>query len=86
VIGTQKYLLRGDQNEEHLREVAEMIRSKVDLHRKTSPSMNLQKCAVLTAFDLASELLEYRQKVAAQRDEIVSRAERLLARIESRSQ
>lgn len=83
LIGSQKFLLRSEQSEEHLREVAEMIRTRVDGHRKAAPQINLQKCAVLTALDLASELVDFKKKVASQREEIVSRAEGLLAKIEA---
>ena len=82
-IGTQKYVLRGDETDEHLREVAELVRRKIDALRKKSPSLSLQKASMLAAFDFASQMIKGRKKALDYRSELVAKASQLLQKVES---
>lgn len=82
-ISGQKFVLKGEDSEEHLKEVAEMVRRKVESNRKDRPQMGIQKAAMLSAFDLASEVIKGRKKAVEYRSAILSKAGELLKRIES---
>lgn len=81
-IANQKYVLRGTDGEEHLREVAELVRRKVESLRKKTPSLNLHKAAMLAAFDFASETINGRKKALEYRSNLVGKASALLQRVE----
>ena len=61
-IGSARYVLKGEESEEHLREVAEMVRRRVEGLKKKTPSLTLQKVAMLAAFDFASDVIKSRKK------------------------
>ena len=82
VIGNQKYLIRGEEGDEHLKEVAEMVRRRVETIKKKTPSLSLQKAAMLAAFDFASEVIQHRKKSSDTRATILSKAHSLLERVE----
>lgn len=82
LIGNQRYELKGNESEEHLEEVAQMVRRKVDSLRKKSPSLSLQKAAMLAAFDLASELIKAKKKSSDHRAMVLSKAQKLLEKVE----
>lgn len=82
VIGNQKYSLKAEEPVEHLREVAEMVKRKVDTIRKKSPSLSLQKAAMLSAFDLASDLIKSKKKTVESRAHLLSKAHQLLLKVE----
>ena len=82
LIGNQRYELKGNESPEHLEEVAQMVRRKVDSIRKKSSGLNLQKAAILAAFDLASELIKSKRKSTDQRAAVLSKAQKLLEKVE----
>jgi cell division protein ZapA (FtsZ GTPase activity inhibitor) len=82
-IANQKYVLRGEESEEHLREVAELVRRKVENLRKKTPGLTLQKAAMLAAFDFASDTINGRRKALDYRASVLSKATQLLERMES---
>lgn len=82
-IGTQKYILRGEETEEHLKDVAELVRRKIEAIRKQSPNLSLQKASMLAAFDFASQVIDGKKKAIDFRGEIVARASHLLEKVES---
>jgi cell division protein ZapA (FtsZ GTPase activity inhibitor) len=79
----QPYELKGEESEEHLREVAELVRRKVESLRKQNPSLTLQKAAILAAFDFASGSIKGRKKALVYRNSILSKAHELLDRMQS---
>lgn len=81
-IADQKYVLHGDEPEEHLREVAELVRRKVEGLRKASPTLSLQKAAMLAAFDIASQAIKGKQKASDYRSTVLTKAQDLLDRVE----
>jgi cell division protein ZapA len=81
-IGNQKYVLRGSDSEEHLREVAELVKRKVESIKKKSGNLTLQKAAMLAAFDFASDTIKYKKKAVDYRSAILSKAGELLAKVE----
>lgn len=82
-IGGQKYVLRGEEDESHLEEVVEIVRRKVEQLRKKQPSLSLQKAAMLTAFDLASDAIKGRKKALEYQTTVLSKASSLLQRVEA---
>ncbi len=85
-IGKQSFVLRGEDSEQHLQEVAEMVRRKVDGLRKRDPSIPLQKAAMLVAFDLASELIKGKKRSVEYRAQVISQATDLLQQVEAEIQ
>lgn len=82
LIESQKFVLRGDESEEHLEEVAELVRRKIASAKKSAPNLNLQKATMLAALDLASEMIKGRKKAYQYRSEILGRTGQLLERVE----
>ncbi len=82
-ITGQKFLLKGEDSEDHLREVGEMVRRKVENIRKERPHLGIHKAAMLAAFDFASESIKGRKKAVEYRTNILTKANELLHRIES---
>jgi cell division protein ZapA (FtsZ GTPase activity inhibitor) len=83
VIGSQRYLLRAHESEEHLREVAELVRRKVEAHRKAVPSLSLQKAAILAAFDFASQSIKGKLIANDYRAQLMEKAGKLLEQVEN---
>ncbi len=81
-ISNQKYVLRGEEPEEHLNDVAEMVRRRIESIRKKSPDITLHKASILAAFDFASEIIKGRKQAVSYRNEILSRATGILERCE----
>ena len=82
-IAGQKYILSGEETVEHLNEVSELVRRKVDTIRKKSPGLSLQKAAMLVAFDFASETIKHKRRQLDTRGAILNQAQKLLDRVES---
>jgi cell division protein ZapA (FtsZ GTPase activity inhibitor) len=82
-IGGQKYLLSGTEDELHLKDVADLVKRRVDSIRKERPSLSLQKAAILAAFDFASESIKGRKKGLDYRSLILSKARDLVAKLET---
>lgn len=81
-IAGQKYILRSEEPESHLREVSELVRRRVESIRKQNPALSLQKATMLAALDFASETIKQKRHSVDARHTIVNRAKTLLARIE----
>lgn len=81
-IGNQKYVVKSDESEEHLREVAELVRRKVESLRKKNDSLTLQKAAMLAAFDFASSSIKSKKRSAENRSKLLSKAESVLQKIQ----
>ena len=76
------YVLTGEESEEHLREVAEMVKRKVEHLRKKAPNISLQKAAMLAAFDFASDTIKGKKKAVEYRSTVIAKASELLDRVE----
>jgi len=81
-IGEESYLLSGEETPEHLNEVAELVKRRVESIRKKSPRMNLQKATMLTAFDFASQVIKGSKKSTDYRSAILTKAKLLLERVD----
>jgi cell division protein ZapA len=79
----QKYVLKSEESEEHLREVAELVRRKVENIKKKNPTLSLQKTAMLAAIDFASCSIKGRKKALDYRSTILSKAQQLLERVQN---
>jgi len=82
-IGNQKFILKGEDDEPHLQEVAEIVRRKVETLRKKNTGLNLQRASMLAAFDLASQLIKGRRKSLDYRSEVVAQTAQLLDQVEN---
>lgn len=83
LIANQRYTLKSEETPEHLREVAEMVKRKVESTKKKSPTHSIQKAAMLAAFDLASDLIKAKKKTVQSRANIVAKAHQLLLKVEN---
>lgn len=83
VVGNQKYTLRGDETEEHLAEVAELVRRRVDHILERCPTLTVQKASILAAFDFASEAIKGRKRSQHYRSAILSKASELLDKVQT---
>lgn len=81
-IGNHKFILRSEESEEHLREVAEMVRKKVESLKKQNPALTLQKATMLAAIDFASQSIKGRKKALDYRGNILSKAQQLIDRVQ----
>ena len=81
-IANQTYLLRGEEPEEHLTDVAEMVRRRIEAIRKKNPSISLHKASILAAFDFASEIIKGRKQSVAYRNEILARTTQIMEKCE----
>lgn len=77
-VGNQKYVVKSDESEEHLREVAELVRRKVETLRKKNQNISLQKAAMLAAFDFASTAIKGKKKTVEARSLLLAKAEAAL--------
>lgn len=85
-IGNTTYVLKSEDSDNHLRDVSELVKRKVDALRKKNPELTIQKAILLVAFDLASELIkgqkrgfEYRQTILHKTHELIHRVEKEMA-------
>lgn len=81
-ISGQKYLISGNEEENHLREVAELVRRKVENLKKEKPSLSIQKIAILSAIDLASEVIKGKKKSLDYQNKVLSKANELLSNVQ----
>lgn len=82
-IGNQKYVVKSDETIEHLQEVAELVRRKVESLRKKNNALTLQKAAMLAAFDFASQSIKGKKKATENRGKLLSKAEAILEKLEA---
>ncbi|MBI4404019.1 MAG: cell division protein ZapA [Deltaproteobacteria bacterium] len=82
-IGGQKYMLCSEESEEHLREVADMVKRKVEKLRAEKPNLSQQKATMLAAFDFASGFIKGSQKALTYKNSILTKAQDLLQRVEN---
>ncbi len=85
-LAGQKYLVRSEENDLFLKEVAEMVQVRVKKVLEASPKLPLQKAAMLVAFDLAGDLIRARQNTSDHRAAVLSKATQILSRIEQELQ
>jgi cell division protein ZapA (FtsZ GTPase activity inhibitor) len=82
LIGNQRYELKGNESQEHLEEVAQMVRRRVESLKKKNSAITLQKAAMLAAFDFASEVIKAKKKSSEHRSAVLSKAQKLLEKVE----
>lgn len=82
-IGNSKFVVKSDESEEHLREVAELVRRKVESLRKRANSSTLHKAAILAAFDFASTTIKTKRKSSEARAQLLTKTESILGKLQS---
>ncbi len=78
-IAGQRYVLRSDAEEAYVRELAGIVDERIGRVKRTSRTVATHKVAILTALQLADELVRERRRRAALRTAVRERAGRLLA-------
>lgn len=81
-IADQKLVLKGDEAPEHLEEVADLVRRRVDTIVRKNPTISLQKAGLLAALDFASHLIKGQRQAAEYRSAVVAKTSLLLDRVE----
>lgn len=79
----QAYSLRADADEEHVKNVANLVDAKMREIAAESKSTSSLRIAVLTALDLGSEFILAKNEFIRLRDETNSRSEAMSKRIEN---
>lgn len=77
-IGGQRYLLRSEGDEQHLRRLAQTVNDKLEEVRVLTRNIPPDRLAMLTALNLADELLRERDSSRALRAEVRRRSQALL--------
>jgi cell division protein ZapA len=83
IIGGQKFLLKGEDSEDHLKDVAELVKRKIESIKKKSPGLTFQKATMLAAFDFASDAIKGKKKATDYRSAILSKANSLLEKVQA---
>lgn len=81
-IGNAKYVLRSDETQVHLDEVAQLVEKSIQFFRQKNPNMTMQNAAILAACDFASQLIRGKQKVRAYQNTVLEKAGKLLEKVE----
>jgi cell division protein ZapA (FtsZ GTPase activity inhibitor) len=77
-IAGQRYDLRSDAEAAHVQRLAELVEERFRRAQRTSRQVATHKLAMLTALQLADELLAERARRAALRSEVRRRSRRML--------
>ncbi len=78
----QPYSLRADADERHIEEVARLVDQKMREVAEGSRSVSTVQIAVLAALDIASEYLQAGAQDRGLADEVASRCEEMVRRID----
>jgi cell division protein ZapA len=73
----QKYTIKGDAPEEHIREIASFLDNKLKEVYSASPNITPVKASILAALDIADELFRLRNEQVVLTKTIEEKAERL---------
>ena len=82
IFGTG-YTIRGDEDQEYIREVAHYVDAKMREINDRLPVASLAKVAVLASLNLADELFKERQERERLADEVAERAASLSNELEA---
>ena len=82
IFGTA-YTIRGEENQEYIREVAAYVDSKMREINDRLPVASLAKVAVLTSLNLADELFKERQQRGRMAVQVSERADGLSRELEA---
>lgn len=82
-IFDHEYLLRSEEGEERLREIADFVNGKYDEIRASAGELSETKLAILTAFHIAGEYFQLQQEQEDFRRNIQTRAHFLNHQIEA---
>ena len=77
-IAGQRYHLRSDADEAHVRRIAELVEERFRKAQRSTRQVATDKLAMLTALQLADELLAERERRAALRRAVRERSRRML--------
>jgi len=80
----QTYTVKTDAEEDHIQEVARYVNEKVDEVLKKTKSVSTLNVAILTALNIADDLLRERAKRIALLKEVEVKSKNLVEKIEMR--
>jgi len=78
-----EYLIRGDEDEEQIQEIAEFVNDKFKEIRDNTEKLSEKKAAILAAFHIASEYFQLQKERDNMILDIQSRAQSLNFQIDS---
>lgn len=81
-IANQKFIVKGDDGDAHLAEVAQALQARIDSLCDEHPGMTAAKVALLAAVEFASQAIKGRHQVEDYRSTILLKAGDILERIE----
>ena len=82
-IFDHEYLIRGDEDEEQIREIAEFVNDKFNEIRDNTEELSEKKTAILAAFHIASEYFQLQKERDNMILDIQSRAQSLNFQIDT---
>ena len=81
-IANQKYVVKGDDGDAHLAEVAGLVQQRINALMIEHPLMTAPKIALLAAVEFASSAIKGKQQMEDYRATLLSKAGDILDRIE----
>jgi len=69
-IGGNVYLLRGEEDIAHMQEVADIVDAKLRFVRRKFPQYSKERSAILTALQIADELIKKKDQYTRLREEV----------------
>ncbi len=81
-ISNQKYVVRGDEADANLDQIARLVQSKINSLQQEHPNLTSTKVALLAAIEFASQSLQERHHFEGFREQVLSKAGEILDRIE----
>lgn len=77
-IAGQRYVLRSDADDGYVQRVAELVDERFRTVQRTTRQVATHRVAILTALQLADDLLQERQKRSTLRTKVRDRSRRML--------
>ena len=82
-IANQSYILNSDESDEHLREVTDLVKKKIESLLKKDPNLAIHKATMLVAFDLASQAIKGRKKAIDYKTQVLKKTQSILESVQN---
>ena len=82
-IAGLSYVLKSDESPEHLDEVANLVKKRVEILLKKNPKLDVSRAAMLAAFDFASQLVKGNKRSGEFKSGVLTKAKLLLDKVEN---
>ena len=81
-IAGQNYVMKSDESPEHMEEVANLVKKRVESLMKKHPKLGIARATMLTAFDFASQMVKSSKKGSELKGGVLTKAKLLLNKVE----